>query len=204
MTHMGRRKALFYGLVLFAAVVGVVIDRTRFSPASARGERALPGSPVQPANTAEEFDPSTIGPPIALLFSHPAASPALDTSSTAPSAGPAVRDIFVASPAIQEYYRGHRAGAGGGNTAAEANTEDSEGKTLAVFAQAHQLQATCAQGKRSWALIDNKVLRLGDNLDGFVLRQIDHYRVVFTHGEGKVDLPLPVPFTAKVPATEPR
>jgi hypothetical protein len=199
MTRIGRRKAVFYGLLLFAAVVGVIIDRTRFSPVPARGDRIVPAGPQTPSAAGVEADTSTIGPSIAPVFDRPSGSPEEEVPAGPPAVA-AVRDAFTASPAIQQYYR-HRRPDGTGAGKAE---DDPETQAVQMFSQTHQLQATCVQGKRSWALVDNKVLRVGDNLDGFGLRQIDHYRVVFSRGGNNVDLRLAAPFAAKVPATEPR
>jgi hypothetical protein len=203
MTHLGRRKAFFYGLLLLAAVVGVVIDRTRFGPAAARGERSPSISAPPRAGGAEESDALTVGPAIAPVFDRPGGL-AEKLASISPAAGTAIRDIFTASPAIEQYYGPRGAGGERGKSGPEADPEELEAKALESFRQAHRLQATCLQAGRSWALIDDTVVRVGDNLDGFALRQIDHYRVVFTRGRNKVDLLLPVPSAAKVPATEPR
>jgi hypothetical protein len=195
MTAPKGKRLVVYGLVLLAAVVGLLIDRLHFSPSPAKGE-----DPVRPASTfvvapSEPDQGDAAGPPIAPLFRSANGQAAASTVSP-------VRDAFAASPEMEEHYgrrrtkRGTQPGAGGEEPEVPIDAE--------AFLAKHKLHATSVQQKKSWAMIDDRVMRVGDNIDGFVLRRIDHYRVTFEGQDGSIDLVIAVGFGAKVPGTEPR
>lgn len=196
MTTLSRKKVVFYALLMLAAVVGLLVDRLRFSPASAKGENVAPApvpSPVSPdrASEGEEIG----GPVIASLFRAVTGGP--EETSDDPN-----RDAFAVSPDMEEHY-GHtparRATDGTGDGSTTEETVD-----IGTFIERHRLQATSVQKNRAWALIDGRVLRMGDNLDGFTLRRIDHYRVTFECDGQSLDLTMPDPRETKVPAPDPR
>jgi len=62
-----------------------------------------------------------------------------------------------------------------------------------IFAQSHSLQTTMVSENLSMAVIDGKVVRKGDTLDGFRLTHIDAYKVKFVHEAigAVVELALP-------------
>ena len=186
---------ILYGLVLLAAVVGLLVDRLHFSPAAVRGESVLQAVQALIPTMQQPESQEGAGPAIAPLFK------TTDQQHSTLGDGP-VRNAFAPLAAIQEQSdrrpgrRGERTKADGGES---ETTTDADG-----FRAAHQLQATSLQKKGSWALIDDRVFRKGDKLDGFVLRQIDHYRVTFEADGVSVDLALPPPLDTKVPASQPR
>ena len=58
------------------------------------------------------------------------------------------------------------------------------------FKQAHTLKGTFIRPPDVWVVMDDLILRVGDELDGFVIREIDHYRVVFERDENRIVLEM--------------
>lgn len=187
---MQRRKIILYGLILVGAVTGLVIDRLR----PADDEAALSGAGSLAKTTPVAA--AVLGPPIARIFLTPASKAAPDVS---PSARHDFRDAFALSAALKEYYEGPTQA-----RQVEEQKQLAEAEEVALrqaaqaFAEHHHLKGTSFREDDAWALIDQDVYRLGQELDGFRLVRIDHYRVVFEKGECRVVLSLPVPLEAKV------
>lgn len=59
------------------------------------------------------------------------------------------------------------------------------------FAQRHRLQATCTRPHAAWAMIDGRLLTVGQKLDGYVLKAVESYQVVFRRGGVPATLVLP-------------
>lgn len=59
------------------------------------------------------------------------------------------------------------------------------------FIAAHQLQATCVRRGQQWAMIDGRWMTRGEELDGYVLKKIEHYQVTFRRGKQSAALALP-------------
>lgn len=195
MTTPSSKRLILYGLLFLAAIVGLLVDRLHFSPSPAKGDDATQAvQPTAPASASPDIGDS-IGPEIAAIFEPKS------TAATAPAAEP-IRDAFTTTPKMDEHF-GRRTTRRSGQRPAGGEDEPDPIDTEAFLAK-HKLQATSIQKKGSWALIDDRVLRVGDNLDGFLVRQIDHYRVTFEGQSGEFDLTLPVGLSAKVTTSAPR
>ena len=183
---MNKRKAL-YGLLLGAALLGLLIDRLQRGGASAAGPTARAVRPVAVVR------PPSPAPLIAAIFAVTDSRPVEDRSPGGP-----LRNAFACSPEMLSHYK---AAAGPAPKPPEQQAAERRAALQAeadLFAGAHQLKGVQIAGQGRWAMIDGQVLRVGQRLEGWTLRQIDHYRVVFTRPGGKLELRLPEPFKTQV------
>jgi hypothetical protein len=190
MINLSPKKLAFYGLVLAAALIGLVIDR-------ADSASAAPTSPLSAAlskaagDEPADKDPDMIGPTIAAVFGNRA--PAGDMTEAAPSQEDItpIRDAFSLSRRMQAHYESSGHGTLQQQETQAAEQEKIDREDAAAFKEAHVLKGTFIRPPDIWAVIDDLIMRAGDDLDGFVLRKIDHYRVVFEKGDNPIVLELP-------------
>ena len=183
MTHnLGARKKVVYGLLLAAAVTGLLIDRLhpRSGPASARADAVTAGA-VPPPSPARDG-----GPPLAAIFEKPLESgPPADPPS-------AFRDGFAVTDAVRRACEPQEARDPGGGEGGQAGAAEPVAAAEA-FRAAHRLRGTVLRGGQARALVDDRLLTPGDELDGFRLERIEDYRAVFVRGRERVILELPRP-----------
>ncbi len=180
--RLGARKKLVYGLLLAAAVTGLLIDRLhpRRGPASARADAASATAAPTPSSATDR------GPPLAAVFEKPLESP-LPAGSR-----PGFRDGFAVTDAIRRACEPQAApNAGDGEDGRPGAPEPVAAAEL--FRAAHRLRGTVLRGGQARALIDERLLAPGDELDGFRLERVEDYRAVFTRGRERVVLELPRP-----------
>jgi hypothetical protein len=72
------------------------------------------------------------------------------------------------------------------------------------FRHAHRLSAVLISGKTGQAVVDGKIVKLGDSLDGSKLVAIGRLFARFTVGGDKVELPLMTASSGAVAATDQR
>lgn len=179
MNKLGQKKAIVYGLVLAAAVIGLAADRLGRTEASPDSKTPALSSNliVKPAAVAAKVE----GPVVARIFDHPE-SPA--RGEPAERSGRRARDAFKMTPLM-------------GQTAeAKQHSEDAKEKLhqeAEHFRRSHQLKGTIVTGRRSWALIDDRIYRVGDRVGDFVLEQVDQDRVCFRKDKLTIVLVLPTP-----------
>ncbi|HUW81567.1 MAG TPA: hypothetical protein VMZ31_02075 [Phycisphaerae bacterium] len=187
---LSKTRLAFYGLLLAAALTGLLIPHTQSSEA-APPQPSDPVAPVSPAQepTAEESVVDT--PPLASLFrSHHASDQRTASQLVSSLLGP-VRDVFVLSPTMDRHYR-VRSASSQNEKARQAQ------QSIDQFRGAHRLQGTFLQAHDKWAVVDGAIVRVGQKLDAFQLQKIEHYRVVFKRGADTVVLELPDGLNAQV------
>ncbi len=190
MNTMGRKKVIAYGLVLAAALIGLVVDRLGRTPDNTAA--LAPGGPALPrAGALRVADHTSVkGPAIARVFK---AISQTGDDAQAGRGGTPVRNAFQMAPTMRTFYE-----AGGPNRQArEQQKIQSEQERLrqeiSNFQSAHKLRGTTLQEGLSWAIVDDSVVRLGEKIDGFELKSVERYRAQFVRGDATVILSLPFP-----------
>ncbi len=188
---LSKTRLAFYGLLLAAALIGLLIPQTQSSkaapPQSSESvtfvwEGQEPGSEQSVVDT----------PRLASLFRSHQTS---DQQRSVPQLvsrllGP-VRDVFAPSPTMDRHYRAR-------SESLQSETTRQAQQSIDQFRRAHRLQGTFLQAHGEWALVDSAIVRVGQKLDGFQLQKIEHYRVVFKRGADTVVLELPDGLNAQV------
>ncbi|MBU0641581.1 MAG: hypothetical protein KKB50_22205 [Planctomycetes bacterium] len=146
-------------ITLLLALVGLALDRL-----------LLP--PPEPANAAAEHS-----------------DPAAGQQDAATTAAPAPEPMAPASPdtVVPDVFAWGRLGMFAGALSQQARPERLRKLWAEEFAQRHQLCATIL-GPHPVALVDERTLRIGDQLDGFALETIREREAVFVSDEGRVVL----------------
>ncbi len=194
---MSQKKMVLYGFLLLAGGVGLLIDRMYVLPASAEAAGALDVA-LRSGRDSSESLPIGEGPPLAAIFdpTKPSAS-ALEGPDVTPESM-ILRDAFGLTPVLREIYQA-RSEEEKKEKEIEAEKKAEERQRLRTAFQAdHALRGVCIHPDDRWVIVDDRVLRIGDRLDGFVLREIHDYRAVFQGGKGSVELLLPRETAAKV------
>lgn len=190
MMNLSHKKLAFYGLVLVAALIGLVIDRTESASAA---PASLLTAALSKANVDESADKdrNMIGPTIATVFRN--RIPAGDEMEAAPAPGEItlIRDAFSLSKEMQDHYESSAQSAVQQEASQAAEQERIDRENAATFMEAHTLKGTFTRPPDIWAVIDDLIMRAGDELDGFALRKIDLYRVVFERSGKRVVLTMP-------------
>ncbi len=60
-----------------------------------------------------------------------------------------------------------------------------------VFATGHRLSSVVLAGEGGWAIVNGKIVRLGERIDGFDLVELTRSSAVFQAGQERVELKLP-------------
>ena len=175
---MGRKKLIYLGLLVSAGGAFIVDRLFLGEPETAA---AAPSRPVKTTRKpAPRKRPPKEKPP-------PAADPSL-TWLNQLGEQQGQRDVFVPSVDMLKYYKALRD---------PADEEEKEGGPDATspeaFEREHELQATCVSPDALMAVIDGKVRRLGEKIDGYRLTKIEAYRAEFRRGRDRVSLIIPVP-----------
>lgn len=190
----GRKKLTLYGLVLAAALVGLVLDLLgRPEPAA---ELVPPASrqavlPVGAARASIVAEPRTVsGPVLAAVFerareSLPAESPGVQSMRT--------RNVFALSPAMRAVYEKISSEVQARAEQQQRDDEQLRGQEVSRFQSTYSLRGTTLHDDASWAIVGDRVVRKGEQVDGFTLMHIERYRVVFVKDDITVTLTLPLP-----------
>jgi len=191
MNKLGRKKALLYGLIITAALFGLIIDRlSREGVPAAASAPANPGAGIPARSAVVNATEASEGPILARIFE----------AEAPPASGPAerrkrgnLRDAFALTPQMRRLYEKEslekQADA---QKKAQAEKELRE-QEMDRFQSSHQLKGTTLQDGDAWAIIDDKVMRPGDRIDGFELKKIERYRVLMVKADMTVVLSLPLP-----------
>lgn len=197
MTKLGPKKLAMYGLMIAGALTGLIVDRMR-GPASAEAAPVAPGfatpavqNPQSPADT-----PRIDGPPIARVFeaspdSRTDSAPAPDASALSDASAP--RDAFALTPEMQDIYIDQPVEEPAKAEEAARNEAELARQALERFVGSHQLKGTTLADDVSWAIINDRVVRVGERIGGFELVKVERYRVILQNGPSQAVLSLQLP-----------
>ncbi|MBN1490709.1 MAG: hypothetical protein JXA69_12390 [Phycisphaerae bacterium] len=200
MKRLGRTKTVVYVLLLGATGSALLIDRA-FSPASAVAEEAAGARQIVSRALPDAKDTHVAAPPLAAVFQTEKG----DSSAAAPAPWAVVplRDPFTVSPKLQSLFPAHSQERQDADQQRAAEAE-ARRKTIDTFADRHRLVATMVAPGQASAVIDGRIMCVGEQLDGFELRAIEHYRVRFEMGESVIHLTLPEATGSQVSGPESR
>jgi hypothetical protein len=173
------RKRWIFLVVTAVSAVAFLVDRFFLSaPAAAVAEgptRTTKPRPVKPANAASAAvpDPELYDPSLSYLDKLPQS----DFN----------RDIFAASPEMRKFYQQLEEKQ---NT--DPATKGAKPGSLSAFADNHHLQATL---DGAIAVVDEKMLRVGQEYKGFKLTRVGPYDAEFTRNQEHITLYIPAPDT---------
>ncbi len=189
MSKPNQKKLILYGLLLGGAVIGLLIDRLSSSeePASPRAAITTLGVSATAIPTSHT---DVKGPAIARIFTLVSSQ---SSAESQPAETESTRDAFSLTPRMQKYYADtsptHKA-----EQARQAeNNEETRRQECERFQSAHKLKGTSIRKDAAWALIDDTIVRAGEQIDGFTLSQIERYRVELIKDDLTVTLTLPMP-----------
>lgn len=180
---MNNKRWIYVG-TLALAVIGFVVDQVFL----AEPENASAAEPLQlvKKTAVASNTPSATEEPGGEV------DPTLDRLEQLPEAVPG-RDVFSLSGAFLDRQKKLEEEAAQAAKAAEIPKVD----PTETFAEQHTLQTTMVSRNLSLAVIDGKMVRVGDTLDGFRLVQIDSYRVKFQHNLSGSTVVLSLPSQPK-------
>jgi len=176
---MSRKRCIYVG-VLALALIAFIVDRAFLAePESAYAEEPLPTA--SKAKVTHDTVTDTAEPVGEI-------DPTLDRLEQLPESVPG-RDVFSLSGAFLARQKKLEEEAAKAAEAAEAPKIN----PAQTFAETHSLQTTMVSENLSMAVVDGKVVRVGDVLDGFRLVQINSYQVRFQHGTSGAVVELTLP-----------
>ncbi len=194
--NLNKKKVGLYAFLLTAAGIGLLIDRVSGRAGPKAAVAAVESTPGM--HEPDEPDVSAIAPPMAAIFD-------ADRLKTGPGQGVSLirslirpRDPFGLSPQLREHYRSESQRARQAREITEKKKKRDAERSMATFEQTHRLEGTFIQGTDKWALVDGRILRIGDRLDGFELRAVERYRAIFAQGTQSMALRLPSAGETKV------
>ena len=174
------RKVLMYG-VLGIAATAFIVDRVFLSePAGAKA-----GTPA--VSTSQARVKTTKKTPVDAVRNdseHPALSHLSQLPDTVGH-----RNVFTPSPSMMSHLDQLPEAKSGRRGRSREKEQKEQG--LKTFQDAHELQATAITPGTEMAIIDGKVLRIGETLDGFTLEGITPYTARFQQDDAVVELTLP-------------
>ena len=192
--NLSKTRLAFYGLLLAAALTGLLLPQTQSSEA-APPQSSSPVTLAWDAQHPDSEEPVGNTPPLASLFrSHHTSDRQRSASQLVSSLLGPVRDVFALSPAMDRHYRA-RSESSQNEKARQAQ------QSIDQFRRAHRLQGTFLHAHDEWAVVDGAIVRVGQTVDEFQLQKIEHYRVVFQRGADTVVLELPDGSNAQVHPT---
>ena len=177
------RKMLIYGLLGIVATA-FIVDRVFLSePAGAKaGTSGTPGKHVDTKRIQAKPDQRTQPDP-----EHPALSLLSQLTDTLSH-----RNVFKPSPSMMSYLdQLPQAKSGRSQRSREEEQEKQKEQSRQTFRDAHRLQATAITPGAEMVIVDGKVLRIGEKLDGFTLEKITPYAASFRRDNAVVKLSLP-------------
>ncbi len=197
------KKVALYAFLLVAAGIGLLIDRTYIS----RGPSQAAAAIAQRLGAGSDVGDLVMeAPPVAQIFQS-LPTPGVPTGLMGTlQAGSAVRDAFGLTPEMRKFYRTKEELMQKQKEMDEARqVEQAKAEEArSSFSDRHQLSGTFLHPTASWAIVDGRVLQIGDEIDGFTLRRVDGYRAVFAQGETVMELELPRATSTKVGPDEKR
>jgi len=196
------KKAAVYAFLLLAACVGLLIDRYCV-PAIA----AASGRPMKPAVRADVTDDGrrlAIGPPMAAIFAPPRLAAISSQQEGLSQAEALLRDAFTLSERMRRAYQATSEQSEKVREAERQKEVADAREQTEAFAGSHSLKAVFLHPADRWAVVDDRILRVGDEIDGFALRRIGRYEAYFEKDGETVHLKLPRPGGSKGDGNEKR
>lgn len=190
-----RNKYYVYGAVLGIAVIVLVADRAmRQAPAPAEASDSAAATPQRPTPARTTSPPSSAAPMAEKASAHVDGSIKSQWLRDLPEV-PEVRDLFAMArskpPETDEQASGQ-----------EGRENDPDPSVS--FADAHRLHATFQDGRVSYAVIDGRMIQVGQSIDGFRLESVSAYQATFCAGKHKAILSLSSSNSTPDPAEEPQ
>ncbi|MBN1347649.1 MAG: hypothetical protein JXQ73_33490 [Phycisphaerae bacterium] len=197
------KKTALYLFLLIAAGTGLLIDRTYVLREGSDGSGRLE---LAAALRSSDIDPALlrVGPPIAAVFDSPRLKELSATALAASTDETPRRDAFGLTATMRSYYGAKSAQREEVKELEEKRRAEEAEQAAAAFGGGHQLKGTFIGQGDCYAIIDDSIFRIGDQLDGFALRRIEHYRVLLGSGQKTVELTLPHPSGIKAEGPSPR
>jgi hypothetical protein len=198
MNKLGHKKTMLYGLILAAAVIGLAIDRLRSEDSNAGAvvesvvSAKLNASAGSGGKTATADEKQVKGPDIARIFQGAASGEKAKPSSSLDPA--TVRDAFGLTAQMKQFYKQESQAKKEEEAKQAASEEELRRQQAEQFQSAHKLKGTSLRDNDAWALIDGRVVRVGEQIDGFELQRVERYRVYLQKDNINVILSLPMPF----------
>jgi hypothetical protein len=181
--HLDRRTCVLAGIFVLA-LIALIVDRWMTGgPESASAEEV-----ERPASRTETRKPPDVAAPRAARADAAVVEPPSSVGwlNGLPDA-PDVRDLFAPAKASAK---------------AEADgAEDGTADPVAGFVASHRLEATFQDGAVGCAVVDGRVVRRGQGVDGFRLVSVDAFRAVFRRGGNEAILTMNAAITG--PETRP-
>lgn len=193
---MSPKKIALYTLLLGAAGIGMTIDRL-YAPVAAKTVTPLRLALQELTRTDEEL-PSDIGPPIAAIFDPAKKAGSFAKTDGTDASAEAVKDAFSLSSRMLDIYQRQATLAVQAKEVVEKQKELEAQNRVTDFTGSHRLKATFLHPTDTWIVVDDRILRIGDQVDGFTLRRIERYRAVFAAGKELAELKLPSATDTKV------
>lgn len=191
-----QKKAALYGFLLVAAGTGLAIDR--MYGLSGGGRSVL--DPRRALGNLESMgdDASVVlGPPIAAVFEDSPIDAQVKSSADPTVTQVATRDVFSLSPTMVERFQNQPKAAQKAEQTVKKQIEETRELTEG-FVKTHRLMGVFAGETDHWIVVNGRILRIGDVLDGFELRHVRDYGASFVKGKVQVELSMPRPLEAKV------
>ncbi len=195
--RLSQKKAVLYGFLLLAALTGLVIDRL-CTPQSASAAIGPMGARAKIPGGADGEGELGDVPPVAAIFdpSRSTFAPSGDALKSATNA--AKRDAFGLSGRMLAVYQRKTAVVNQARQAAKRRQAEQARVAADAFATSHRLEGTLLHPTDPRAVIDGRLLRVGDRLDGHELCRIERYRALFSKDGKDFELKLPNPLNPKV------
>jgi hypothetical protein len=199
MTNLTRNKKLMYALLLGAAMLGLLIDQAGWIESSRSADRSA--DPFAMSRTDAMSGQEHVGPAVAAIFAaydhreSSEATEAMEATDHINLRSP-TRDAFALTEEIAAFYEKHSAAAADAQAEAQRAEQEAWEAVADTFRQDHALQGTFVHPENAWIIVDNRILRPGDTLNGFVLEEIDHYRAQFAKDDRTVELALDNPLNS--------
>jgi hypothetical protein len=197
MSKLGRKKAIIYGFVFVAAVVGLVLDRMFYVPSTAKADNLVPDTGNKGPKAANSGEEEISGHQVAAIFKRDQDDTEQEPADDAHNAGQSFRNAFAPSQYMQDYYQSIKNENREGQSKKEKE-EKSREQIRKSFKSKHSLQATFIGREDPYAVVDGQVMGIGDKLDDLTLVTIGRYRIVFANNDLRIYLRLPLPFESKV------
>jgi len=189
---LSRNKLALYGFLTGAAALGLLIDRLYARP-EVQPLLAVPSPTAQMGVSPADESPPDIGPPLADIFrSSSRPTDSMPARSVRPTTRPS-RDAFSLTPAMRGIYKSRTDMVRQEQQKKEKESQDRKRLIAETFIKAHPLKGLILKFSDPRAIVGDRILRVGDRLDGFVLRHIGDYRARFESDEVVVELTIPKP-----------
>ncbi len=188
---MSQKRLALYAFLLVAGLIGLAIDRMVAQPALSASVQDAMSTLVKASTVDRTEELLATGPPVASIFSSSRKPPA--------SVGPlesfrgqmTVRDVFEMSQEMGRVYESKSQTTALAEQRRQQHEAEEKQQVLEAFDTAHQLKAVFIGPGATWAVVDDRIMTVGEALDGFVLVKVEPYRALFKRDDAFSELRLP-------------